>query len=284
MKLGVFAKTYDRKSLEATLDAVKADGLTATQLKMTQVGLPTLPDSIPSSTLDRIRRATESRGIEIAAISATYNMAHPDPAVRKQGLHRLEVLARAARKLNVPYLTLCSGTRNLDDMWAYHPDNTSYEAWNEMTDSMMKAAKIAEAAGVKMGIEPEAGNIVSTAEAARGLIADTGSDRFGAIFDPANLIDSSEVRNPTDLLEEGVSFLGDVLFMVHGKDTIGHGHIRPPGKGIVPWATLLPRLHKLGFDGPVLMHGFDEADVPGAVAYLSPIIDGLSIAPETPVS
>lgn len=284
MKLGVFAKTYDRKSIEATLDAVKADGLSSVQLKMTQVGLPTLPDAVPSSTLDRIRRATESRGIEITAISATYNMAHPDPAVRKQGLHRLEVLARAARRLDVPYLTLCSGTRNLDDIWAYHPDNVTFEAWNEMTDSMMKATQIAEATGVRMGIEPEPGNIIQTAEMARGVIADTGSDAMGAILDPANIVDSSTVRNPTDLLEEAISFLAEVLFMVHGKDTSGHGHVRAPGRGIIPWQTLLPRLDAFGFDGPVLMHGFDEADVPGAVAYLTPIIDGLSPTPGTPQS
>src|SRR3954471_4164710 len=137
MKLGIFAKTYQRASLEETLDAVLADGLQLIQFNMSAVGLPTLPEQLPQETIDRIHRATESRNMTIAAISATYNMAHPDQLIRDQGLTRLRILATAAQKLGVSTLTLCTGTRNRDDIWSHHPDNNTPEAWEAMRNSIL---------------------------------------------------------------------------------------------------------------------------------------------------
>ena len=276
MKLGVFAKTYQRTSLEATLDAVQADGINLIQLKMTSVGLPTLPEQIPQSIIDRIKRATESRGITIAAISATYNMAHPDPAVRDRGTKRLRVLANAAKSLGVPMLSLCTGTRNLDDIWSYHPDNELDEAWEEMFVTIDHALKITEDSGVNLAIEPEPGNIVKDAVEARALIKDLDHPRLGSIIDPANLVALESSPTTTEIMAEAVSLLGDFLFMVHAKDCTKAAIVLPPGQGIVPWERFLWQLHEIGFDGPLMMHGFDEAEVPGAVSYLSPIIANLS--------
>ena len=277
MKLGVFAKTYQRKSLEATLDAVRADGINLIQLKMTSVGLPTLPEQIPQSIIDRIKRATESRGITIAAISATYNMAHPDPAVRDRGTKRLRVLAKAAQSLGVPTLTLCTGTRNLDDIWSYHPENELDEAWEEMFATIDRALQVTEESGVNLAIEPEPGNIVKDATEARYLIKDLDNPRIGAIIDPANLVAIEAFHTMADLIVDSVSLLGEYLLMVHAKDCTNAAIVRPPGQGIVPWESFLAQLRDIGYDGPVMMHGFDEAEVPGAIAYLSPIISELSL-------
>ena len=43
MHLGIFAKTLLRPTLEETLDAIVAHGLTHVQFNMSCVGLPTLP-------------------------------------------------------------------------------------------------------------------------------------------------------------------------------------------------------------------------------------------------
>ena len=276
MKLGVFAKTYQRKSLEATLDAVRADGINLIQLKMTSVGLPTLPEQIPQSIIDRIKRATESRGISIAAISATYNMAHPDPAVRDRGTKHLRVLAKAAQSLGVPTLSLCTGTRNLDDIWTYHPDNELDEAWEEMFATIDHALKVTEDSGVNLAIEPEPGNIVKDASEARYLIKDIDNPRLGSIIDPANLVAIETGPSTAEIIAEAVSLLGESLLMVHAKDCTRAAIVRPPGQGIVPWESFLRQLQEIGFDGPLMMHGFDEADVPGAIAYLSPIVANLS--------
>src|SRR4051794_10871764 len=112
MQLGIFAKTFQRPSLEATLDAVAAHGLTHVQFNMSCAGLPTLADEIPAALCQRIARACEARGLTMAAISGTYNMIHPDPAHRADGLRRLGVLAAACGAMGVPVITLCTGSRD----------------------------------------------------------------------------------------------------------------------------------------------------------------------------
>jgi sugar phosphate isomerase/epimerase len=49
MKLGIFAKTFDRSSVEAVFDAVRDAGLRVTQFNMSCAGLPSMPESIPMS-------------------------------------------------------------------------------------------------------------------------------------------------------------------------------------------------------------------------------------------
>ena len=90
MELGIFAKTFSRPSLGETLDAVADSGLQTMQFNMALTGGPSLPEADPR----RARRADprrrrRSRGLRMAAVSGTYNMAHPDPDVRADGLRRL---------------------------------------------------------------------------------------------------------------------------------------------------------------------------------------------------
>ncbi len=92
MKIGIFAKTFARPSLEATLDAVRAHDLACVQFNLACAGLPTLPDALDDSVIERIRGAVTARGIEMAAISGTFNMCHPDAAEPAQNLVRLRVL------------------------------------------------------------------------------------------------------------------------------------------------------------------------------------------------
>jgi sugar phosphate isomerase/epimerase len=270
VKLGVFAKTYQRASLDGTLDAIQADGLELIQFNMAAVGLPTLPDHVPQETIDRILRAIESRTMTIAAISATYNMAHPDQLMRDQGLTRLLTLARAAQKLGVPTLTLCTGTRNRDDIWSHHPDNDTPEAWEAMRNSIVEALDIADRFDLSLAIEPEAGNIACNAERARILLDQCDHHpRLRVILDPANIVDTDPLRPPAELIAEAVDLLGPFTIMAHAKDSARHGTVRPPGKGIVPWDLFLHRLNDIGFDGPLLMHGFEEAEIPASLAFLS---------------
>ena len=46
--LGIFARTFSRSDLAATLDAVRAAGLTAMQFNMALAGGPSPPDAIPA--------------------------------------------------------------------------------------------------------------------------------------------------------------------------------------------------------------------------------------------
>ena len=101
---------------QATLDAVQSHGLSCVQWNMACAGLPTLPDAIDPSLCDRVADAMAARGLTMAAVSGTYNMIHPEAERRRDGLRRLGVLAAACRRMGTSVVTLCTGTRDRDEM------------------------------------------------------------------------------------------------------------------------------------------------------------------------
>src|SRR5262249_38882725 len=132
MEMGIFAKTFPRKTLDATLNAIRAHNIKFVQFNMACVGLPSMPEEIHGGMRDRIRRALAVRGMRMAAASGTFNMIHPDVAKRRDGLRRLDALASACRDMGTSIITLCTGTRDPNDMWRRHADNDSPEAWADL--------------------------------------------------------------------------------------------------------------------------------------------------------
>src|SRR5690606_8726223 len=104
----------------------------------------------------------------------------------------LGVMLEAARALDVPLVTLCTGSRDSVDQWAHHPDNATPEAWADLIAEMEKAVALAETVGVDLGIEPEQANVVTSAEDGRRLVAALGSERIRFVLDPANLFEIAE--------------------------------------------------------------------------------------------
>src|SRR5436305_14788112 len=155
MRLGIFARTFSRARLEGVFDAVREHQLDCVQFNLACAGLPTLPDAIAPSLTTRIREASISRGIEIAAVSGTYNMIHPDLKVRQTGLRRLRTLASACHGMGTSVITLCTGTRDPENMWRWHPENASPQAWSDLLSSMEAAVRIAEEEQVTLAFEPE---------------------------------------------------------------------------------------------------------------------------------
>ena len=97
MRLGIFAKIFVRPTLAETLDAVAAHGLDCIQFNFACAGLPTLPEEIPPELAAKIGGEIRQRKLAVAAVSGTFNMIDPDPARRREGLRRLEVLAAKLR-------------------------------------------------------------------------------------------------------------------------------------------------------------------------------------------
>src|SRR5262249_28045148 len=82
-----------------------------------------LPERIEPRLAQRIAAAAASRRIAIAAVSGTFNMIDPIPERRHAGLRCLGQLAGACALLGARIITLCTGTRDPDDMWRGHPAN-----------------------------------------------------------------------------------------------------------------------------------------------------------------
>lgn len=271
MEIGIFAKTFNRPTLEATLDAVVAHGLKAVQFNLVCAGLPTLPDAVDDALITQIREAMIARGLHMTALSGTFNLIHPDEQYRQEHLRRLRVLASACKAMGTDVITLCTGTRDAADMWRAHPDNDTPAAWRDLTAMMEAALQIADDAGITLAIEPETGNVVSSAAKGRRLIDEMRSARLKVVIDGANLFYPGELSRMTEVLDEAFDLLGEQIIFAHAKDVAevnGQLDYRAAGKGTLDWDHYLSRLRRAGFDGALVMHGLPEAEVEGAAAFL----------------
>jgi sugar phosphate isomerase/epimerase len=266
MELGIFAKTFRRPDAQATLEAVQALGLRCVQFNFECAGLPSMPEEVPSPALATIDAASRDTGVRLAALSGTFNMAHLEPAVRKGGVLRLRVVAEAAAQLGISVVTLCTGTRDRENMWRTHADNRSPAAWADLLETMHGALAVAAQAGVALAIEPEHGNVVSDAGRARALL-DTlrAGDRLRIILDPANLWTAE--RPQPDILQEAFDLLGTDLAIAHAKDRAADGTTCALGRGVVDFEAFFGLLRSADFTGPVIMHGFEEADAAESAAF-----------------
>lgn len=270
MPIGIFAKTFPRPSVEQTLDAVASHGLTHVQFNMACAGFPTLPDRFDPEVCDRIATAFAARGLTMAAVSGTFNMAHPDPAVRRAGLGALHPLALSCGLMGTSLITLCTGTRDPDDMWRHHPDNTTEAAWSDLTSTLREAVSIADSYGVTLGVEPEVDNVLDSASKARRLLDEIASPRLKIVIDPANLFHSGELARMRDILGEAFELLGREIVLAHAKDLTHDGQAgqAAAGTGRLDYDLYLRLLNDVGYTGPLILHGLHEDQVARSVEFL----------------
>jgi len=273
MNLGIFTKTFERPTLNAKLEAVTAHGLTIVQFNLSCAGLASLPDDpdvLDAATCATIRAAFARHGVSMAAISGTFNMIHPDIAVREDGVRRLEVLAGACESLGTSTITLCTGTRDRDSMWRRHPDNDLPAAWDDLLATMAQAVAIAAAHDVTLAIEPEVANVVDSARKGRRLLDEIGSPHLKVIMDGANLFHAGELPHQHAILDEAFDLLGPDLVLAHAKDLIRDGAAgdRAAGSGRLDYDYYVLRLKAAGYTGPLIMHSLHEDEVDRTVAFL----------------
>jgi sugar phosphate isomerase/epimerase len=268
MQLGIFAKTFPRASLEEALDAVRAHSLSCVQFNMSCAGLRPMPEEISQELADRIREEMNERDLTMSAVSGTFNMIHPDPENRRDGLRRLGVLAGACGRLGTSVMTLCTGTRDPEDMWRYHRDNSTPGAWRDLLASMEQAIWVAEEHDVTLAFEPEVNNVVDSAEKGRRLLDEVRSSRLKVVIDAANLVRKAELPRSEEVLDKAFELLGEKFIIAHAKDVKNTGEVVAAGHGELDYDRYLENLRGVGFEGPLILHGLEESEVEGSIAFL----------------
>jgi sugar phosphate isomerase/epimerase len=220
VEIGVFARVFPPGPAEQVAGAIRAAGFRVTQLNLSALGRPTLDLALTAAEAGSIASAFSVAGVRIWGISGTFNAIHPDPRVRAAGIAGcLAVIARAPQ-LGAEVVTLCSGTLDPDDMWRAHPDNSTAVAWRELRATLDELIPAAAAAGVRLGIEPEPGNVVVDAAHADRLLTELGADadRLAVVLDPANLLTPATLDRQEAVLRAAFDRLGPWVAAVHAKD------------------------------------------------------------------
>ncbi len=275
MTPGIFAKTFPRPTVDEVFRAVAKLHLRCGHFNFACAGLPSLPDAIEPALTKRIRKSAAEQRVAIAGVSATFNMIHPDAARRRAGLHQLGIIAGACEGLGTSLITLCTGTRDAEDVWRHHPQNNSPEAWQDLVVTMTKALTIADKHNVMLGLEPEVGNVVSSARHARRLMDELRSPRLKIVLDPANLFRPGDLSRMDEILEEAFDLLGADIAMAHAKELTADGHAGSAalGTGVLDWDRYVRLLRAAKFAGPLIMHGFEERDAAASTKFLRGLLE-----------
>lgn len=270
LQLGVFSRTYGPGTVSDIFRRIKDDGLRLVHYNMMSSGLSAFPEHVSNAHCGEVRQASRNNDLDVIGLSATFNMIHPDPITRERGIASFETLAATAPKIGTRYLSLCTGSRNTTDRWAWHPDNDRPDAWRDLLLTLDKILPIAERHDLVLGIEPEVNNVVRTARLARKLLDEAQSDRLQVILDPANLFDTATSVGEIDgLIVEAVTLLHEDVTVAHAKDRTLDGRVCAAGKGAVNFRFFLSRLEEMGFAGPLVLHGLEEQEVSASVRVLT---------------
>ena len=268
--IGIFAKTFLRPTFEENLDAVRGHGLGVVQYNLACAGLPSLPERVEPRLAQQIGAAAASRRVTIVAVSGTFNMIDPIRERRDAGLHRLGQLAGACALLGTKIITLCTGTRDPDDMWRGHPANGRPDAWADLHRAMEQALVIAEQHDLWLAVEPETANVVDSSAKARRLLDELRSPRLKIILDPANLFHVEDLPHQRGVLDAAFDLLGPDIVLAHAKDVRvvdGAVHHVAAGAGVLDYPHYLGLLRHLPV--PLIVHGLAEAEVERSLAFLS---------------
>lgn len=270
MEIGVFSKTYETRDLRDTYRRMTGQGIYHTQFNLANAGLATLPEDIRDEDIEHIRKLTEEFRITIDAITGTFNMIDPDEEARGRGCGQLAVQCRIARELNIPVVSLCTGSKNPESKWKWHDDNLKRSSWDDLMRSTEAVLKYAEDNHVYLGVETEASNIINTPVRAREYLDTVGSPWLKIIMDGANLFRPWQVPDMRNVLAEGFDLLGGDIVLAHAKDFSLDGDLSfvAAGQGMLDFPYYIGLLEKSGYEGALIMHGLSEQQVPESMRFL----------------
>jgi len=260
MYSGVFAKNYASRPLSALFSAIAAHGYQSVQFNLSCIGLASLPPELPAHLGTEVAAEAQRHGLKIAALSGTYNMAHPDQAIRRAARPGFANVIAAAQQMGAPVVTLCSGTRHPDDMWSAHPDNGSTSAWKDLRAELDFALELAAGHGIRLAVEPEPGNLVADAALAVRLLDEVNAPQLGIILDAANLLPPGALSGQHAIMRDAVDRLGAHTVLAHAKDIAADGSVVPPLTGAVDLHLFVRLLQQAGFTGALVAHGFAPQD------------------------
>lgn len=229
MKLGVFAVMFSSMKFEKALDYIASVGVEAVEIgcggyvgdahcKPAQL----LTDAKATA---KLKKAVDSRGLTISALSAHANPLHPDPKIGDAHRTAVKNGIKMAAKLGVDTFVTFSGCPGggPDDKtpnWVtcpWPPDFSATVKWQWETVLIpywKETIKFAEDQGVKVAIEMHPGFCVYAVEHVLALREAVGSTYLGVNFDPSHLF--WQGVDPV----HAIRALGDAIFHFHAKDTI----------------------------------------------------------------
>lgn len=268
MKLGVFTVLFGDRSLDEALDRIAEAGV-----EYVEIGTGNYPGDAhcrpadllaDGAALDAFRRAVDSRGLRISALSCHGNPLHPRAEVARASHETFLRTVDLADRLGVRRINLFSGCPGDSDTASY--PNWVTCAWpNEYGELLewqweqkvipywREQAALAERHEIRLGFEMHPGFVVYNPRTLLRL-RDACGEAIGANLDPSHLF-----WQGIDI-ETAIAELGRVgaIFHTHAKDTAIHP--RNAGLNGVLDTVPLSRVAERSWIFRTVGHGHGELD------------------------
>lgn len=233
MQLGI--RLHDTKKLpfEERIEDVSRLGFKCGHLALAKVisEFPTTDEALTPGLAMYIKNVFARNHVDIAVLGCYLNLANPDPEKLRQITHRYMAHIRFASWMGCGVVGTETGAPN--ETYTYVPECHGEEALKTFIANLRPVVKYAEQMGVVMAIEPVWKHIVCNPARARRVLDEIASPNLQIILDPVNLLDISNYRDQTAIVEEAVEVLGEDVAMVHLKDFVAEdGKLTAVGAGL----------------------------------------------------
>lgn len=240
-------------------------------------GITYTPGVLTADMAAEISSKIKENGKDIALIGAYFNPVHPNTAKIENGVAVFKDYLSLASSLGCEFVGSETGSYN-GDPWIYHPLNHSDEALDRVVATFTELANCAAQNGVNIAMEGAFGHVCHTPERLFEAVQRIGRENIRFIFDLYNYLDISNVDTAYDILNRGLSLLGDRILLFHIKDfTVEEGKLKQcgVGRGILDYDGILSAIYNHNKNAILVLEGTVGDDLPFAVSYIKDKINKL---------
>ena len=279
MKLMVRAHDLGVKGADKISGRLAELGLDGVQLVVYKSidGITYTPGALTADMAAEISSKIKENRKDIALIGAYFNPVHPNTAKIENGVAVFKDYLSLAPSLGCEFVGSETGSYN-GDPWIYHPLNHSDEALDRVVATFTELADCAAQNGVNIAMEGAFGHVCHTPERLFEAVRRIGRENIRFIFDLYNYLDISNVDTAYDILDRGLSLLGDRILLFHIKDfTVQEGKLKQcgVGRGILDYDRILSAIYNHNKNAILVLEGTVGDDLPFAVSYIKDKINKL---------
>jgi len=186
-----------------------------------------------------IREMAESLGLELPSLSTAlfwkYNLASPDPDVRRKGIEIVRLGCEFASDIGASVFLVVPAVATADVPYQ--------NMWELSKRSIIEAAKSAENYGVTIGIENVWNRFLYSPLEFRRFIEEINHPNVKVYFDVGNAFFMG-------FPEQWIRYLAELIVCVHVKDfQMSTMRFKPLFEGDINWQKVMKALKEIGYDG-----------------------------------
>ncbi|MCW5982511.1 MAG: sugar phosphate isomerase/epimerase [Bryobacteraceae bacterium] len=271
--VGIATTQFRDQTNQSLAAELKKQGVRHIQLFFTQrdsdywrYGVPSDLKGMTPGRAKEIADIYHAAGMTIHGLGVYATLIHPDPADRKANLAYFEAMMKLGEHV---------GTKTfLSEMGHYQPPGpaprVAYdwqdEVWKTAIASARELARMADAHGATLLLEPIYRSVLASAKRTRVFLEEVGSPRVRAQLDPANLLEVND-------LEEMYAQLKPWIGGIHAKDRKLHvTEGVPAGQGDLDYRKFVTLSVEHAPGIPLIVEYVGTSDYAPALAHLRKVI------------